>query len=200
MRNAPLIECKRIAVDMDNVLADTLGELLARYNHEHGACLTKADLHGTGLRGLLPEDQYARVQEYLRSDDFFEDLPVMADSQSVLLQLTGRYEIFIASAAMEFPNSFGPKYRWLRRYFPFLDPHHFVFCGDKSILRADVLVDDAPRYLRGFCGEKVLFSAPHNLHETGFLRVDNWREVAGLFLQQDADPTAQRPTHHCTPG
>ncbi len=47
----------------------------------------------------------------MRSEDFFEDLPVMEDSQRVLRLLVRQYEIFIATSAMEFPNSFGPKYR-----------------------------------------------------------------------------------------
>ena len=64
---------------------------------------------------------------YLRSEDFFEDLPVVEDSQEVLAKLTEHYEIFIATAAMEFPNSFGPKYRWLRRHFPFHSADQLCF-------------------------------------------------------------------------
>jgi 5'(3')-deoxyribonucleotidase len=45
---------------------------------------------------------------------------------------------------MTVPNSLGPKYRWLQRHFPFIPPTHYVFCGNKSILRADYLIDDLP--------------------------------------------------------
>ncbi len=173
---------KRIAIDMDEVLADTLAEHIARYNRDHGEAITKADLEGKWLWDIVSIDRHDRLEGYLRSEDFFEDLPVMPDSQRVLRAMAERYESYIATSAMEFPNSFGPKYRWLRRHFPFLDPRHFVFCGDKSILRADYLIDDQPRHFPTFKGKGVLFTAPHNMNVTGCTRVDNWEQVERLFL------------------
>jgi 5'(3')-deoxyribonucleotidase len=57
-----------------------------------------------------------------------------------------------------------------------------VFCGDKGILKADYLIDDQPLQFRRFSGEGILFTAPHNLEVSGYRRVDNWRQVAKLFL------------------
>jgi 5'(3')-deoxyribonucleotidase len=82
---------------------------------------------------------------------------------------------------MTVPNSLGPKYRWLQRHFPFIPPTHYVFCGNKSILRADYLIDDLPRNLLRFEGQGILYTAPHNLTATGFVRVDNWAQVADYF-------------------
>jgi 5'(3')-deoxyribonucleotidase len=173
---------KRIAIDMDEVLADTLAEHLARYNRDYNEAVSKADLEGKWLWEIVPADRHGQLEAYLRSEDFFENLAVMAESQRVVKALTQQYEVFIASAAMEFPNSFVPKYRWLLRHFPFLPPTHFVFCGDKGILNADFLLDDQPRQLRRFQGKGVLFSAPHNLRIAGFQRVNNWLDVEKLFL------------------
>ncbi len=159
---------KRIAVDMDEVLADALSEHLARYNRDHGEAITKDQLEGKWLWDIVSADRHERLEGYLRSEDFFEDLPVLEDSQEVLAKLSKHYEIFIATAAMEFPNSFGPKYRWLRRHFPFIPPTHFVFCGDKSILLADYLIDDTFRHSERFKGQGILFSAPHNAAVTVF--------------------------------
>lgn len=175
---------KRVAIDMDEVLADTLAEYIARYNRDHGEAVTKADLDGKWLRDIVSIDRHERLEGYLRSEDFFEDLPVIADSQRVLELMAQQYEVYIATSAMEFPNSFGPKYRWLRRHFAFLDPRHFVFCGDKSILKADYLIDDQPRNLRAFAGRGILFSAPHNLGASEFTRVENWEQVGELFLAE----------------
>jgi len=75
---------------------------------------------------------------------------VIPDSQTVLEDLSKRFEVFIATQAMAVPNSLGPKYRWLQRHFPFIPPTHYVFCGNKSILRADFLIDDQPRNLVRF--------------------------------------------------
>lgn len=173
---------QRVAIDMDEVLADTLAEHIARYNRDHGEAVTKADLEGKWLRDIVSIDRQERLEGYLRSEDFFENLPVIEDSQRVLKLMAERYEVFIATSAMEFPNSFGPKYRWLRRHFPFLDPRNFVFCGYKSILNADYLIDDQPRHFRTFNGKGILFTAPHNLGVSGYPRVDNWQQVERMFL------------------
>lgn len=173
---------KRICVDMDEVLADTLAEHIARYNRDHGEAVTKADLEGKWLADVVSAEHQERVDAYLRTEEFFEDLPVVEDSQRVVRELAKQYEVFIATAAMEFPNSFGAKYRWLRRHFPWLHPAQFVFCGDKGILHADYLIDDQPRQLQRFAGEGILFTAPHNLHISGYRRVDDWMQVGRMFL------------------
>ena len=175
---------ERIAVDMDEVIADALGELLARYNRECNANVTKADLRGKWLWQVLPVGGQQRIEAYLQSEDFFDDLPIIPDSQEVLGRMAERYEIFIATAAMAFPSSFGAKFRWLRRHFPFISTHNVVFCGDKSILQADYLIDDMPYNLAAFRGEGILFTSPHNIGNVDYRRVDDWRQIQEMFLPE----------------
>jgi 5'-nucleotidase len=172
---------QRICVDMDEVMADTLAEHLRRYNQTFDEEVTPEDLAGKGLWEVAPSDRQQQLRAFLDAEDFFEDLALMPDAQEVLGQLAPRFEIFIATQAMVVPNSLGPKYRWLQRHFPFIPPTHYVFCGNKSILRADYLIDDQPRNLIHFEGKGLLYTAPHNLTVTGFTRVDNWRQVAAYF-------------------
>ncbi len=122
------------------------------------------------------------LDEYLRAEDFFTNLDVMPDAPRVLAEMQRHYEIFIASAAMEVPNSFKAKYSWLERHFPFIPHTHIVFCGNKSILLADYLIDDNPRQLELFTGTGILYDAPHNEAITGYTRVHNWLEIEQLFL------------------
>ena len=173
---------KRIAVDMDEVMADAVAEHLLRYNRDHNQQITKADLVGKWLWDVVSLDHHPALESYLRSEDFFEVLEVMPDAPRVMLALQQKYEVFIATAAMEVPTSFAAKFRWLEKHFPFISPSHIVYCGDKSILRADYLIDDNPRQLRRFVGEGILYSSPHNVAVKGFRRVNNWLEVEELFL------------------
>src|SRR5580692_10432864 len=168
---------------MDEVIADTLSEHLRRYNQEFDESITPDDLAGKGLWEATPLDRQQQLRAFLDAEDFFEDLPIMPDAQPVLKALSTRFEIFIATQAMVVPNSLGPKYRWLQRYFSFIPPTHYVFCGDKSILRADYLIDDLPRNLQRFEGTGVLYTAPHNLMATGYARVNDWQDVAEYFAK-----------------
>lgn len=106
----------------------------------------------------------------------------MPDSQEVIERLMDRYEIFITSAAMEVPSSFTAKFEWLKLHFAFIPASHIVFCGDKSILDADFMIDDNERHFTRFRGEGILYSAPHNMQVEGYRRVTNWKEVESLFL------------------
>ena len=173
---------KRIAVDMDEVLADALGELIRRYNREFSEHLTVESMWGQWMVNVLPPSRQDRLMAYLQEEDFFEDLDVIPDSQRVLERLSRQNEVFIATAAMEFPKSFGPKYRWLQRHFPFLSPSRYVFCGDKSILHADYLIDDMPRHFDRFQGQGLLFTAAHNARVQGQVRMNNWLQIEKLFF------------------
>jgi 5'(3')-deoxyribonucleotidase len=175
---------------MDEVMADTLAEHLRRYNQAFDEEVTTEDLAGKGLWEIAPLDRQAQLRAFLDAEDFFEVLDVIPDSQSVLEDLSKRFEIFIATQAMAVPNSLGPKYRWLQRHFPFIPPSHYVFCGNKSILRADFLIDDQPRNLLRFEGQGLLYTAPHNIAATEFVRVNNWREVAKYFAGVSSGPAA----------
>jgi len=143
---------QRICVDMDEVMADTLAEHIRRYNQTFDEDVTPGDLAGKGLWEIAPLDRQQQLRAFLDAEDFFEDLAVMPGSQDVLLALSARFEVFIATQAMTVPNSLGPKYRWLQRHFPFIPPQHYVFCGNKSILRADYLIDDLPKT---FCASRA---------------------------------------------
>lgn len=176
---------KVICVDMDEVMADAVAEHLKRYNHEFGERITMADLEGKWLWDVVERSRHATLEGYLRSEDFFAVLGVMPEARRVMEALQGEYEVFIATAAMEVPTSFTPKYEWLERHFPFIEPSHIVFCGDKSILKADFLIDDNPRQLRRFSGQGVLYHSHHNVACTEFPRVRNWLEVEEMFLGRD---------------
>ncbi|WP_078579218.1 5' nucleotidase, NT5C type [Salipaludibacillus agaradhaerens] len=172
---------KRIAIDMDEVMADFMPKHLKLFNDDHGESITIDDLQGKKLRELR-SDHVEQLANYLRDPSFFRDLDVMPGSQEVIRDLYEHYEIFITTAAMEFPTSFTAKYEWLKDHFSFLNDLNFVFCGDKSIIHADYLIDDNVRHFKRFSGQGILYTAHHNIHETGYPRVDNWQDVRAYFL------------------
>ncbi len=167
---------------MDEVMADAVAENLKRYNAEFGEALCVADMEGKAIWEVIEPSRHEAIERFLMSEDFFAVLDVMPDAQRVVRALQDRYEVFIATAAMEVPTSFTAKYEWLGRHFPYISPANIVFCGDKSILHADYLIDDNPRQLRRFKGQGVLFHSHHNVRNEEFPRVRSWVEVEGMFL------------------
>jgi 5'(3')-deoxyribonucleotidase len=170
---------------MDDVLVDTAGRLIERYNRLYGEALTSADLDGH-IEHVAPLERREVVRAMLHEPDFFADLEPMGGGLACVHELVERYEVFIATAAMEFPSSFPAKFAWLRQHLPFVPTSHIVFCGDKSVLDVDYLIDDTPRHFVRLAGKGVLFSAPHNRLETAYTRVNDWADVRGLFLSASA--------------
>jgi 5'(3')-deoxyribonucleotidase len=172
---------KRIAIDMDEVMADTLTAWLKRCNEAFGTHITRADLLGKKIYDLVGSARTVTARSILDHPEFFLDLPLMEGSQAVVKSLHETYEIFVTSAAMDHPNSFPAKYVWLKKYFPFIPDKNIVFCGDKSIIRADFMIDDSIPNLKSFVGQGIVFTAPHNALETDYPRVNGWLDVAEFF-------------------
>lgn len=174
---------KRIAVDMDEVLADFSGHLLTLMNEKVGTTYTKEDATGRFVFELFPEHEEL-MREIVHSDAFFRALPVIPGSQKALQQLNEHYEIMIATAAMYIPESFQAKYDWLQMHFPFLNFELFTFCGDKSTIRADYLIDDSPKQLRRFGDGAVMFTAARNEGIDYPERVNDWEEAEAYFMKK----------------
>jgi 5'(3')-deoxyribonucleotidase len=64
----------RIAVDMDEVLANTLGKQLDLYNRHFRARVEPHELHGLELVDIVPEPQKQWVMKMLHEPGFFSDL------------------------------------------------------------------------------------------------------------------------------
>jgi 5'(3')-deoxyribonucleotidase/uncharacterized protein with PQ loop repeat len=181
----------RIAVDMDEVIADSFSKHLSRYNDLTGEKLTPEMALSRGLEALIPQERRNQFAAIAHGDGFFADLAVIAGSQEALETLSQHHDVFITSAAMEVPGSFEDKFKWLQKHFPFIPPCRIVFCGDKLIIDADVLVDDRSRHFKGFRGMGILFTAPHNIAEAAGLRANNWNDVLQIVVGGPSAPVGQ---------
>lgn len=171
----------RIAIDMDEVIADAFVKHLDQYNQQAGANLTREMISRKGLNALISVEQREVFHAIPHADGFFADMDLVTGSREALLELSRNHDIFITSAAMEVPGSFADKFQWLGTHFPFIPPSRIVFCGDKNIINADVLIDDRSRHFEGFRGTGILFTAPHNATEAAELRANNWNDVLKIL-------------------
>jgi 5'(3')-deoxyribonucleotidase len=174
---------KQIIIDMDHVMADITAHYINWYKERTGVEVDRSALIGKNEVAAFPESEM--VRNFLYTPDFFRTAPVMEGSQQVIKQLHKYHQVFIVSAAMEFPQSLKEKYDWLEENFPFLSWKQFVLCGDKRVIKGDYMIDDHLKNLDFFDGEKLLFSSPHNMLIEGYTRVNNWQDVADILLTNE---------------
>jgi 5'(3')-deoxyribonucleotidase len=173
----------RIAIDMDEVMADTIAKFITLYDERHQTKISLDDMHGKEFREILPPHLSATLREYINERGFFRDLPIMPGCQEVVKALHEKYDVYIASAAMEFKYSLEDKLDWINEHFPFISWTNIIFCGHK-ILDVDVMIDDRIKNFVTFKGRKLLFTSPHNLLINDFERVNNWDDVATKLLRE----------------
>ncbi len=116
----------------------------------------------------------------------------MKGAGEVVQELYERYEVYIVTAATEFKHSFTDKWEWLEEHMPFVHWERIVFCGNKSIVHGDYMIDDKVTNLAGFNGQGLLFTASHNaLLDTDYPRFDTWLEIRDYFRELHRAQLAQ---------
>lgn len=167
----------RIFVDMDEVMADTYGAHIEIYNTEFNGQLSPENCAGKEVWNMVPETHQDSVRKHAIRRGFFRNLKPISDSIHILKKLASKHEVYIASAAMQFPNSLEEKSDWLDEFFPFIPWQNRILCGHKHILKGDILIDDRSYNLQNFDGRGILFTSPHNTNTEGFERAATWLEV-----------------------
>jgi 5'(3')-deoxyribonucleotidase len=172
---------ERLIVDMDDVMADATGQFINYYEKEFGVRIDRAVLNGKGEGEGFPA-HHSVVAEFPYRAQFFRTMSVNEHCGEVMQELNKKYEVFIVSAAIEFPQSLNEKLQWLKEHFPFLSWKQIVFCGSKKVVHGNYMIDDLVYNLEHFPGEKFIFTAPHNIHLNHFNRLNSWKEVGERFL------------------
>lgn len=170
---------KRLLLDMDGVIADVYAQYI-RLEYNHSGVLYTPDM----FNGKLEAEIIPNCIKHVTSEGFFRTAPVMEGSIEGVRLLNDRYQLYIVSSATEYPKSLPEKQAWLNEYFPFISWRQMVFCGDKSVVSGDIMVDDHPKNLDYFIGRRILFTQPHNifLDKPDYERVDHWAQLKELLL------------------
>lgn len=171
-----------LSIDMDEVITDTAKKLKDWYTKEFGIIFSEEELKGKDLKEVVAPEHFSKFHEYLNLPGFFADLKVMPDAVDVLEKLNKKYELFIVSAALEFPNSLKDKFDWISEKLPFINWKQICLCGTKSIVQTDIMIDDRARNFSHFQGRKILYTCHHNIFEKDYERVKNWKEIEKKLL------------------
>lgn len=172
---------KSIAIDMDQVIANMYKKMAVTFNELFGTSMTE-DEFLRAPQDSITREQFKQLMAAINGPDYYRDMELMdPEAVDVIRELQERFDIYIATAAMEVPGSFTAKYEWLLEHFPFLDPQKFVFCGTKAVINTDYLIDDSLNQLEVFKGQGIIYSMPYNEHVEGYPRVRGWAEIREFF-------------------
>jgi 5'-nucleotidase len=165
-----------VAVDVDDVIADSVPELLRRYNADYNDSLKPEDITAWDLTKFVKPECGTEIYKYFDEPDFYSRVfPIDGAVRGVtLLQMNHRVVFVTAPLAGS-----SAKKRWLEKLGLLNNDRNYVESKDKSLIFADVLIDDGIHNLMGFRGDRIIYNQPWNAE--GFVqsafRARGWIDV-----------------------
>lgn len=172
---------KTIAVDVDGVCADLHAEWLKRYNAEFNDDLTVGRIAQWDMVPAVKPECGKQIYKYLNQLDLYANVPVIEGAKDGIDRLhdEGWRVVYVTSCTKGMADQ---KWEWLERHH-FLAPTKgqspdLILAHDKSLIRADALLDDYDGNLTGWMRRGILFDAPYNRSAIGpWTRIHHWGDV-----------------------
>jgi len=168
-----------IAVDVDDTVANLVDPWLARYNRDFNDTLAKESITSWDIASFTKPVCGKDIYRYLDDPTLYDDVEPIPGALLAIddMRILGHRVIFVTSAVQK---ASGRKLEWLRKH-GFLSTlvtervdKDYVECHDKSLVRADVLIDDRYENVKNFPGKAILFTQPWNAHETHQACMNGW--------------------------
>jgi len=181
----------RILVDMDGVIADFDAEFLQRWRDRHPDkfCVPVEQRTTFYVKDEYPEELKPLVAEILLESSFFRHmLPVPGAKEALEEMRASGLEVFICTSPLTtYRNCVSEKYEWVEEYLGPAWVKQMVLTKDKTIIKADFLIDDKPS-ITGAVNppdwEHILYDRPYNRGiNKKRMTWNNWRDVLLLRSQ-----------------
>jgi 5'-nucleotidase len=174
-----------IALDVDGVVADLYSVWFGLYNEDYDDDLTHARVTSWNVHNFVKPECGQKMYAYLDRPTIYDAVEPISGALEAVRRLRdfGHRVVFVTAAV---PMSAGHKYQWLMKH-GFLGEcqrSDYVEAEDKSLIRADALVDDAPHNLRNFVGRGILISLPHNASAIAYERADSLSAAADILVRK----------------
>jgi 5'(3')-deoxyribonucleotidase len=182
-----------IAVDLDDVLANTLENFIDFHNSTYKTSLKFSDFKSYALHdiiGLSFEEEAKRLEQFDKSK-FFNKIKPLEGAQTAISQLSKKNKIVVITARTK---SVATKTkRWLKKYFPEIDEVVFISQNYMGFIKtkaevckefgAKVIIEDKTSFVNE-CANKgikvMMLDYPWNQNVNGssnIVRVRSWDDI-----------------------
>lgn len=153
-----------LVFDIDGVLNNLMEKTLELYNSKSGKHIQISNIISYNFYDCLPREDADGIISLFKEKSLWDSLKPLEGSQNGIRQLIKKgHQIYLATATN--PINFEWKIAWLKQYFPFIPEDNVIRIMDKSLLKADVIIDDCLDNLIGSFAERVVLDYPWNHNE-----------------------------------
>ena len=153
-----------IICDIDNLINNLAEKTIEVYNSCTNKDIQFSDITSYNFYDCLPKEDADGIVSLFKKKSLWDSLKPLEGSQGGLKKLIKKgHRVYLATATD--PVNFEWKIDWLKQYFPFISEDNVIRIMDKSLLKADVIVDDCLDNLIGNFAERVVLDYPWNQNE-----------------------------------
>ena len=174
-----------IICDIDGVLNNLAERAIEVYNSRSNKNIHISDIVSYNFYDCLPKEDADGIVLSFKEKSLWNSLKPLEGSQNGLKQLIKKgHRIYLATATD--PINFEWKMTWLKQYFPFIPEDNVIRIMDKSLLKADVIIDDCLDNLINNFAERVVLDHPWNHNELkdyaySIRRAYNWTDITNII-------------------
>jgi len=175
-----IIVKKRLGVDVDDTAISLVTSWLDIFNFYTQNDIKYEDIKSWNIESYIPEEHRKYFWSILSSEELWETIQPLPDSQMYIKKLADEYDLYFITAT-HWTNA-TMKGDMLNRLFPFIDTYKkLIITSNKQMIDIDLLIDDAEHNLIGGTYNKLLFTQPwnedFNCKEHGIVRAYDWKGI-----------------------
>lgn len=193
----------RILFDFDDVLNDLSACWIRELNRRYKKSVTYDQMTDYLISKAYPDLTEKQILAPYLDGTLYLDISPVKKAQELIRKLSEKHEIFVATANIlgtdhatvtdflwEGNNprctEFMLKFLW--DYYPEIPYDNIFITKHKQLLKANVLIDDNPAYLKSALYKKILIDKPYNRgiddERHNIYRAANWQEVERLIEEE----------------
>lgn len=166
-----------IALDVDDTVLDLMTKWLSLYNQRYGDNKQKSDITQWNFSYLLKPECGDKIYEYLQYPNLYDDMEEIEGALDGVKKLRDMgHRIVYVTAGMA-------KGKYIRlKELGFLEKEEdYVEARDKSLILADLIIDDRPFNIWQFKGKYgIVFDEPWSKDEDLEYHAKDWKEIVKL--------------------
>jgi 5'(3')-deoxyribonucleotidase len=175
----------RIAIDFDSTLFPSMEKVVELYNKKYNASIDMSQINMYDLHDCFPSDVADELLELFVDKSVYDCLtPYKGAVRAVKTLIEHGHEVYIATSTdvrnMEW------KEELLQKHFPFIPKKNLIRIHNKSLLNADILVDDKLDNLKSTFADRICFDQNWNRDEEAdwvysIYRIHHWGEIINII-------------------
>lgn len=169
-----------ILCDIDGVVDNLVECVLDRYNQKYNDNVKVEDIKEYSMQKYLNDDCKNVFMEFA-TEELIMQMNTPDNCVNVVTNLMQNHNFYFVSKTA--PDHVASKNKWLKSNFPLYNEDMLIVCGNKQLIRGDVLIEDCLDNLNSDVPLNIVFDKPWNKErkDVEYMRVKSWKEITDVI-------------------